>query len=375
MKKRATAAALVMVPLVAAGGSATAIAVGAAATTVPVAAAKAHSSTQDITLNGAGANSIEPFYATVFAAYEKANPGVTINYSPAGSSVGVKDIEEGTVNFGDSEIPMAASDLQVAQPKVGNVIQLPVDLGGVAISYNLPGVKGGLQLNGEVLADIFDGRVTNWDAPEIRAVTHIKNLPNLPIIPVHRSDTSGPGWDLDQYLIDGSANWVKAIGTTTPSKAWPLPSVGIGQDLNTGVATYIAQTKGAIGYVEYSYSRKADFTNAALLDASGQFVQPDFQTIEAAGKKATHLSWSNFDIINEKGTNVYPLANFSWALIAQKQQDTTVGDALKALFSYVVTTGQKDANVLGYAKLPGIAVTVGKLSLSELENGSGKPLS
>lgn len=372
MSKRATAAALLTVPLTVACGLGTA----GAATRAPVSpTVKAHSSTQDITLNGAGANSVAPFYDTVFAQYEKVTPGVTINYAPAGSSVGVKDIEEGTVNFGDSEIPMAAADLQVAQTNVGNVLQLPVDLGGVAISYNVPGLKGGLQLNGEVLADIFDGRVTNWDNPEIKAVSHVKDLPNLPIVPVHRSDSSGPGWDLDQYLIDTSGNWVKAIGTTTPSKSWPLPNVGIGQALNTGVATYISQTKGAIGFVEYAYARKARFTNVALRNASGQFVQPDFQALEAAGRGATHLSWSNFNIINEKGNNVYPLANFSWALIAQKQSNAATASALKALFTYVTTTGQKYANYLGYANLPKIAVTIGRLTLSELKGPNGSPVS
>jgi phosphate transport system substrate-binding protein len=380
MKKRATAAALMIVPLVVASGCGTASAAGTKGASAPAHGARSEavepqSSTQDITLNGAGANSAAPFYDTVFAQYEKATPGVTINYSPAGSSVGVTDIEEGTVNFGDSEIPMAASDLDKAKATVGNVLQLPIDLGGVAISYNLPGAPSGLKLSGPVLADIFDGTVTNWDSPEIAKVTGDKKLPNLAIVPVHRADSSGPGWDLDQYLIDTSPAWVKAVGTTTPSKTWPLATVGIGQQLNTGVATYIGQTQGAIGFVEYAYARKAKFAVAALENQAGDFVAPDFQTIEAAGKKATHLSWSNFDIVYSKGAQSYPLTNFSWALLAQKQSDTTTGDALKALYSYVITTGQKYSNFLGYATLPKIAVTIGKLTLSELQNSSGQPLS
>ena len=373
MKKRATAAALLLVPLVAASGSGTASAAGTRGRVTP-SAVKTKANSANVTLDGAGASSIEPFYSAVFAAYEKANPSVTINYDPAGSSVGVTDIEQGTVNFGDSEIPMASSDLDKAKGKVGNVLQMPVDLGGVAISYNVPGAPDDLKLNAQVLAGIYDGTITNWDNKEIAEATGVKNLPNLPIVAVHRSDTSGPGWDLDQYLIDDSPSWVKTIGTTAPSKAWPLPTVGIGEDLNAGVATYIGQTKGAVGYIEYAYARKAHYDVAALLNASRQYVAPDFQTIEAAGKKATKLSWSNFDIVNEPGKATYPLTNFSWALIDQKQSNVVVGEALKALFSYVISTGQKDANALGYALLPKVAIGIGDLTLSELENGSGQPL-
>lgn len=372
MNKRVTAAGLLLVSLATMSISGTAGAAGTGA--APTSAVKAHASGENVTLNGAGANSIAPFYETVFSNYQKTDPGVTINYSPAGSSVGVKDIEEGTVSFGDSEIPMSASDLATAQKTVGNVLQFPVDLGGVAVSYDVPGAPQGLKLNGPVLAGIFDGTITNWDSPVISKVTGVTDLPNLAIIPVHRSDTSGPGWDLDQYLIDTSPAWVKKTGTSTPSKAWPLPDVGIGEDLNTGVATYVAQTKGTIGYVEYAYARKAGFDNAWLLNASNRYVPVDFQTLEAAAKADRRLSWSNFDIVDSKGANSYPLANYSWALVNQKQANATVGEALKALFTYVITTGQKVANPLGYAKLPGVAVSLSTLTLTELEGGNGKAL-
>lgn len=359
---------LLVVPLVSASAS------GAASASTPKASAKVKNASS-ITINGAGANSAAPFYQTVFAEYEQANPGVTVNYSPAGSSVGVSDIEAGTVNFGQSEIPMAASDLLKAQKTVGNVLQLPTDLGGIAISYNVPGAPNGLKLSGPVLADIFDGKVTNWGSPELAKYTGVKDLPNLPIVPVHRADSSGPGWDLDAYLITTSGAWVKAIGTTTPSKSWPLPNTGVGEQLNTGVATYIAQTKGAIGFVEYAYARQHKFDTAALYNQSRKYVQPDFQTITAAGKHLSHLSWSNFDIIDGPGANAYPLVNFSWALLDQKQSNASEGAALKALFTWVITTGQKYSNYLGYAKLPGDAVSLAKLTLSELKNSSGQPIS
>ena len=165
-----------------------------------------------------------------------------MNYSPAGSSVGVTDIQQGTVNFGDTEIPMSAKDLAKAK---GTVLQIPVDLGGVAISYNVAGAPKGLKLDGPTLARIFDGTITNWDSPVIAAVTGDKRLPNLAIVPVHRADSSGPGWDLDEYLIKTSPVWVPrparrrdafrkrprwcaAFGTVhnTTIGSWPEPHFG-----------------------------------------------------------------------------------------------------------------------------------------------------
>lgn len=324
-----------------------------------------------ITLDGAGANSIDPFFESVFYAYHQANPKVTINYDPAGSSVGVSDIQEGTVDFGDSEIPMAAKDLAKAK---GTVLQVPVDLGGVAVSYNIPGVPTGLKLDGPTLAAIYDGAITNWDDPNIAQVTGDSKLPNLKIVPVHRADTSGPSWDLDDYLIETAPKWVASIATSKPSKAWPITFIGVGEQLNSGVATYISQTPGAIGYVEYGYALKANFTNAAILNSEGIYQAPSQATIAQAGKTATKLSATNFSIINQPGYGVYPLANFSWTLLYQKQANTAKGEALQALFNYVVTTGQSQAAQLGYAPLPANVVGLAQSTLKQLETSSGKPL-
>ena len=327
----------------------------------------------NVTLDGAGANSIDPFFSAVFYTYHKLHPSVTINYNPAGSSVGVKDIQEETVDFGDSEIPMAAKDL--AKAKGGTVLQVPVDLGGVAISYNVPGAPRNLRMDGPLLADIFDGTITNWDSPQIAHETGIGNLPNLPIIPVHRSDTSGPGWDFDDYLIETAPNWVSTIKTTKPSKAWPVMS-GVGEDLNSGVATYILQTPGAIGYVEYGYALKAGFANVAVKNVDGNYIIPSEPSLVEAGADATSLSASDFSIINAHGPNgtAYPIANFSWTLLYQRQANVAKGEALKALFGYVVTAGQSEAASLGYAPLPRNVVELAESTLGELETAAGKPL-
>jgi phosphate transport system substrate-binding protein len=325
-----------------------------------------------VTLDGAGANSIQPFFSRVFYDYHHKNPKTTVNYSPAGSSVGITDIEQQTVSFGDTEVPMSTSDQ--AKAKGGQILQIPVDLGGVAVSYNLPGVSSGLKLDGPTLAGIFDGSITKWNDPKIAAVSGLSNLPNIPIVAVHRADSSGPGWDLDDYLIKTSPDWVAKIGTAKPSKTWPEAKVGIGQQLNTGVATYVYQTPGAIGYVEYGYALEAGFTNAALLNHSGAFVAPSVSTIAADAAQATAVSSSNFSIINEPGADSYPLANYSWTLLYEKQTDQNQGLALGKLIDYVITTGQADATALGYAPLPSSAQQLAATTLGQLESGTGTPL-
>ncbi len=321
-------------------------------------------------LTGAGANSISPFFTSVFFAYNKANPKVTVNFSPAGSSVGVTDIEQNTVQFGDSEVPIPTP----ASGSGGTILQIPVDLGGVALSYNVPGITSGLKLDGPTLAGIFLGKITNWDDSAIAALNPKLKLPNLPIVAVHRADSSGPGYDLDQYLIDtGGSPWTAAVGTK-PSTHWPLATVGVGEQLNTGLATYVQQTSGAIGYVEFAYALQAKFTNVALKNKAGDYVVPSQAAIAAAGSVAYTLSATNFNIVNGPGPATYPLANFSWTLLYQKQSSTGVATALGRLFDWVTTTGQKQAETLGYSPLPANVVTLAHSTLLLMQSSTGGPV-
>ncbi len=325
-----------------------------------------------VTLDGAGANSIEPFFAPVFYDYHAKNPKTTINYNPAGSSVGVSDIQQETVDFGDSEIPM--NDLQLAQARDPHVLQVPVDLGGVAVSVNIPELKKRLDLDGPTLAAIFEGTITNWDSPQIAKETGISNLPNLPIVPVHRADASGPSYDLDEYLFKTAPTWTATLKTTTPSRSWPLTRIGVGEQLNSGVATYIKQTPGAIGYLEYAYALEAGFTCAAIKNRAGDFVTPSEQSIAAAGAHNDRLTAFNASIVYEPGATTYPIANFSWALILRRQTDSASGIALGKLFFYVVNQGQKLAGKLGYAPLPPNITKIAIRTLERLEGPSGAPL-
>lgn len=327
--------------------------------------------TPSMPLTGAGANSIQPFFARVFYAFNQADHGVSVNYSPVGSSVGVTDIQQNTVQFGDSEIPMSAP----ATGSGGPILQLPVDLGGVALSYDLPGVKSGLKLDGAAIAGIYLGTITKWNDPAIAALNPGVNLPALAITPVHRADSSGPGYDLDQYLIDtGGSTWTDKCGAT-PSTHWPAAcggSGGVGQQLNTGVANYIQQTQGAIGYVEYGYALQANFTNVAVKNHGGAFVAPSQQSIADAGSNASNLSASNFNIVNGPGAETYPLANFSWTLVYQKQSNTNLAIVLGKLFDWVTSTGQQQARALGYSPLPANVAALAHSTLLQLQTSSGQ---
>ena len=326
--------------------------------------------TPTLKLTGAGANSIQPFYERAFYYYNQANKGVSVNYSPVGSSVGITDVQQNTVQFGQSEVPMPSP----ATGTAGTILQVPVDLGGVALSYNIPGVDTGLKLDGPTLAGIYTGAITNWDDPAIAALNTGVKLPHLAIVAVHRADSSGPGYDLDQYLhATAGTAWTSRAGTKAATR-WPIANIGVGQQLNTGVASYIQQTQGAIGYVEYAFAQKSKFNNVALKNASGAFVAPTLDSIKAAGAQATNLSAANFNIVNGGGAATYPLANFSWALLYQKQASTNVGIVLGKLFDWVTTTGQQQAAPLGYAPMPDNAVTLAHTTLLTLQTASGQPL-
>jgi len=328
---------------------------GAANTTTPAAS-----------LTGAGASSAQPFFTRAFYDYNRSNHNVTIDYSPTGSAVGISDIQANTVSFGQSEIPMSAADQ--AKATAGPILQVPVDLGGVAVSYNVAGAPKNMHMTGNQIAGIYLGTITDWHQID-------SSIPaGTTIVPVHRADSSGPGYDLDQYLIDTSPTWVAAIGTTTASKTWPKANVGIGQQLNSGVATYVKQTPGAVGYVEYSYALQNGFTDASLLNKAGSYVSPSITTIGAAGLHASNLSAANFNIVNEPGATTYPLANFSWSLLYQRQSVTNTGIALGKVLDWLASTGQRNAAPLGYAPLPANVRALTHTTLLELQDSAGTAL-
>jgi phosphate transport system substrate-binding protein len=331
-------------------------------------------STPAATLTAVGSSSVQPFYGRLFYQYGLLNKKVSVNYAPSGSGPGVIAVEQDTASFGQSEVPMTAAQQALAK---GPVLQVPVDLGGVAISYHLAGITSGLKLTGPLLTQIYLRQITKWNDPAIAALNPKRKLPAENIVPVFRSDTSGPGYDFDQYLIDTSPAWVTATGVDKASTAWPTAGRAAGdsgEQLNSGVATYIKQTEGAIGYVEYSYASQAKFTNAALLSHSNTYVLPSTTTIANAATSLPKVSASNFNIVWGPGKSTYPLANFSWAIVYQKQSSTPTGVVLGKLFTWVTTTGQKYSTSLGYAPLPAPIVRLVHTTLLQLETATGQPI-
>jgi phosphate transport system substrate-binding protein len=329
--------------------------------------------TPTASLTGLGASSVQPFYGRVLYQYGLLNKKVAVSYSPGGSGPGVTAIEQGTVAFGQSEIPMSAAQQAAAK---GPVLQVPVDLGGVAISYHVHGISSGLKLDGPTLVKIYLRQITTWNDPAIARLNPTLHLPNENIVPVFRSDTSGPGYDLDQYLIDTDPTWATAAAGKA-STTWPTAgraSGDSGEQLNSGVASYIKQAEGSIGYVEYAYASLSKFTNAALLSKSNTYVAPSITTIRNAGADAKNVTAANFNIVWSPGTSTYPLANFSWALIDQKQATTNTGIVLGKLFEWVTTKGQSYSASLGYAPLPTSIVTLDRRTLRQLQTATGQSI-
>ena len=355
------------------------VALTLAASTIAGAAAPGGSLSANLTktpaasLTAVGASSAQPFYGRVLYQYSLANKKVNVTYSPSGSGPGVVAVEQNTATFGQSEIPMTAAQQALAK---GPVLQVPVDLGGVALSYHISGVKTGLKLSGPLLAQIYLRQITKWNDPAIAALNPSVKLPNENIVPVFRADTSGPGYDLDQYLIDSDPAWATGAAGKA-STTWPTEgraSGDSGEQLNTGVATYIEQTEGSIGYVEYAFAEQANFTNAALLTHANTYVAPSVTTIANAATQAKAVSATNFNLVWGAGAKTYPLANFSWAIMYQEQSNTNTGIILGKLFSWITTTGQSYSKELGYAPLPKVIVTLAHTTLLQLETASGKKI-
>ncbi len=307
-------------------------------------------------LVGAGSSFDFPFFDKAFRVYQD-KTGVSINYQPIGSGAGIEQFLAKTVDFGATDVPADPSTLK---SEVGNVEQIPITLGGVAMAYNVPGVKTGLHLTGRVIADIYLGYVTKWNDKSIRALNKGVKLPSLQITPVYRSDGSGTSYAFTDYLSKIDDTWRGKVGT---SKLPPWPT-GVGQKGNQGVASTVQGTSGAIGYVELAYVLQNHMKYAAVLNRSGKYVTPSLGSVAAAAKAFPHISDREFSIANAKGAKAYPIATYSWILLYKHQTDKSKGKALVSLFQWMLTTGQTYAKQLQYVPLP---KNVSKLGLADLK--------
>jgi len=314
----------------------------AIAAALTLAASAAFASTQ---LTGAGSTFDYPFFSKAFYEYSQQHSEVTVNYQSIGSGGGIQQFVAKTVDFGASDVPMNAEELKLANAPV---LQVPVTLGGAAMGYNLPGIAKGLRLTRQLIADIFLGKITKWNAPEIAKLNPGLKLPEMAITVVHRSDGSGTTYIFTDFLSSVSPEWKKKVGTGK-SVQWP---VGLGGKGNEGVAGQVRQTPGGIGYIELAYVLENDMTYAQVENKAGKYVYPSIQTVAAAAATKPEVSSTDFSIVDAAGKNSYPISGYSWVMLYQEPSDAARAKLVKGTLEWLVTKGQSVAQSVDYVPLP-----------------------
>ena len=299
----------------------------------------------EIQINGAGATFPAPIYSKWFAEYGKAHPNVKINYQPIGSGGGIKQLTAQTVFFGASDMPMTDEQLKSAP---GPILHFPTVLGGVVPVYNVEGVGVPLRFTGPLLADIYLGKVTKWNAPAIASANPGVKLPATDIAVVHRSDGSGTTFIWCDFLSKVSPEYKTKIGAST-SVNWPT---GVGAKGNEGVSGLVKQTPGAIGYVELIYALHNSIAFGSVQNKAGEFVTASLQSVTAAAAGITMPDDFRVSITNADGKDAYPLASFTWLLLNQNASDKERSRIMTDFVKWALTDGQKFAPDLGYAPLP-----------------------
>jgi phosphate transport system substrate-binding protein len=319
-------------------------------------------------ISGAGATFPYPIYAKWADAYKK-ETGNGLNYQSIGSGGGIKQIQNKTVTFGASDMPLKAEDV-----KKSGLVQFPTVIGGDIPVVNLDGVKSGdLRLDGDTLARIFLGQITKWDDPAIQKLNPNAKLPSQPIVVVHRSDGSGTTFIWTDYLSKVSPEWKSKVGANT-SVEWPA---GIGAKGNEGVANNVANTKGSIGYVEYAYAKQNNMTTVNMINKDGKTVAPSAASFQAAAANADWEKTDSFYIIltNQPGTESWPIAGATFILIYQQPQDPAAAAEALKFFAWAYAKGGKMAEELDYVPMPAPVVkAIQKVWVSEIKDQSGKPL-
>lgn len=306
---------------------------------------------QSVDLTGAGATFPYPIYSKWFADYATST-GVKINYQSIGSGGGIRQLSEQTVDFGASDSPM--SDQEIANAKGGPVLHFPTVMGAVVITYNVPGLGRPLNLSGDVIADIFQGKITRWNDARIVAQNRGLSLPNSDILVVHRSDGSGTTYIFSDYLSAVSPSWSRSLGKGKEIK-WP---VGLGGKGNEGVTGQVKQTPGSIGYVELAYAKQNKLSFANVRNSAGRFITPTIQSVTAAasGMKLPKNTDYRISIVNAPGNNSYPISSMTWILAYQNQPDRVKGAKLVNFLRWAYKDGEKSAAALDYAPLPSAMV-------------------
>jgi phosphate transport system substrate-binding protein len=296
-------------------------------------------------INGAGATFPFPLYSKWFSDYQKEHPDTQINYQSIGSGGGIRQFLEGTIDFGATDAPM--TDEQLAKAKTP-VLHIPTVLGAVVVTYNLPGIQTPLKLTGAEIGDIFQGKILKWNDPRIVAENPGVNLPDTPVLVVHRSDGSGTSAIFTDYLSKSSPEWKSKVGSGTAVN-WP---VGLGGKGNEGVTGLVTQTPGAVGYVELIYAVNNKLSFARVKNRAGIYVEASPKSVTAAAAGALKSIPEDFrvSITDAAGKEAYPISSFTYLLVYKKLDEKT--KPLIEFLKWAMTRGQTEAEPLAYAPLP-----------------------
>jgi len=324
-----------------------------------------------VTLNGAGATFPYPLISKWSSEYNKINPNVQINYQSVGSGAGIKQIGAGTVDFGASDAPLSENEYA----DISGILQIPESIGAVVVAYNLPGIQKGVKLSGDVISEIFLGKITKWNDPKIVSLNPGIQFPEKDIIVAHRSDGSGTTFVFTDYLSAVSPDWKSKVGKGK-SVNWP---VGLGGKGNEGVSGLLNQNSYTIGYIELAYAKLQNIPYASIKNKAGNFIEPTLETTAsaAAGTASTlpagDASWSSVSIVDTNGNNSYPIASFTYLLVYKDQIDQIKGKMLAEFFWWAVHDGQKYSSELLYVPLPNEIINLNEKTI-KLMNYKGQLL-
>ncbi len=295
-------------------------------------------------ITGAGSSFAAPLYQAWSAASSEST-GVRVNYQTIGSGAGQNMVLAGTVDFGASDAPMAPEKLEA-----GHLMQFPTGIGGIVVIVNVPGVPdGGLRLTGPVLAGLYDGSISTWNDPRIVALNPDLKLPDLSVAPLHRADGSGTTFVFTDYLGRVSPEWSKAVGRGT-SVDWPA---GSGTRGNDGIASYVANTEGSIGYVEYAYAERNHLPMVQLQNKAGDFVTASADSFAKAAEAAVWDEKSLTAALSDtKGEGAWPIVTTTYVLVPQSSSGTEHGQAVRVFFRWGLTNGESASRQLDYVPIP-----------------------
>jgi phosphate transport system substrate-binding protein len=355
-----------------------------APTTTPTSTPGPAPTPSPVSLTGAGASFPYPLINAMITKYSRdIKPNVQVNYQSIGSGGGISAMQQKTVDFAASDAPLSATEMA----NIPNALHIPETIGAVTVAYNIPSVPTGLHLTGKIIADIYQGTITNWNDPAIQSLNANVTLPSRAIITVHRSDGSGTTFIFTGYLAASSQTWNTSVGQGK-TVAWPnAPGGVIGSNNNAGVASTVNGTQYSIGYVELAYAMQSGMCVAAVQNPSGNWILPTLasttaaaQSVASVGLPAGDASWTSVNVLNAPDSQAYPIVSFSYLLSYKElnvipDMNQARATAIVQFLWYVVHSGQDLAPGLAYAQLPSNVVAIDEATIRSITfNGQTLPV-